>query len=154
MARALEASCPGLPALTLKWPNDLLLGGGKVAGVLCEARWNGDACQWIVIGVGVNVSNQVSAELGARSIESAVRPVRADALVEPVALAVATASSDAGPLTQAELTEFDRRDALRGQRASAPMEGTIDGITRRGELRIRGVNGHLSTVLGGLVVAH
>ncbi|MBA2292867.1 MAG: biotin--[acetyl-CoA-carboxylase] ligase [Gemmatimonadales bacterium] len=154
LARALEASCPGLPTLGMKWPNDLLLEGGKVAGVLCEARWSGDTCQWITIGIGVNVSNDVPAGLGARTIESAVRPVQVDELAEPVALAVATAASDAGPLTPAELAEFGVRDALRGQRAIAPIEGTIDGITRRGALRVRRGDGRIATVLGGLMVAH
>lgn len=154
LARALEATCPGLPPLALKWPNDLLLDGGKVAGVLCEARWNGDICQWVAIGVGVNVSNVLPPALGARTIESAVAPVQVAELAEPVALAIAVAASDAGPLTSSELAEFDARDALRGQRATAPVEGTIDGITRRGALRVRGRDGRISTVLGGLMVAH
>lgn len=154
LARVLESSCPGLPTLAMKWPNDLLLEGGKVAGILCEARWNGDACQWVAIGVGVNVSNAPPSALGARTIESAVRPVQVAELAEPVALAIAMAASDAGPLTPAELAEFDVRDALRGQRATAPVEGTIDGITRRGALRVRGGDGRISTVLGGLLVAH
>ena len=41
-------------ALSLKWPNDLLLSGKKVAGILCEARWQGD-CVELVIGFGINV---------------------------------------------------------------------------------------------------
>lgn len=44
----------GLPATapaTLKWPNDLLVGGRKCAGLLAEATADG-----VVIGVGVNVS--------------------------------------------------------------------------------------------------
>lgn len=40
-------------ALQIKWPNDLLLGGGKVCGVLIEA---GDMpLPWIVVGIGVNI---------------------------------------------------------------------------------------------------
>lgn len=40
----------------LKWPNDLLLDGRKLAGVLCEARRLGDGGDAAVIGVGVNVA--------------------------------------------------------------------------------------------------
>ena len=40
----------------LKWPNDILLGGEKVAGVLVEADWQSDQVQSVVIGMGVNVS--------------------------------------------------------------------------------------------------
>jgi len=38
-------------ALELKWPNDLLLGGGKIAGILLERE--GDA---VVVGIGVNLA--------------------------------------------------------------------------------------------------
>lgn len=55
----LEAVRSVAPAATLrlKWPNDLLLAGGKVAGVLVEAGF-GDAASappWLVIGFGVNL---------------------------------------------------------------------------------------------------
>jgi len=38
----------------LQWPNDLLLGGAKVAGILCISRISGDDA-WVGCGVGVNV---------------------------------------------------------------------------------------------------
>ena len=41
--------------LTLKWPNDLLFGGRKVAGVLCEGSVLGEQFGDVIIGVGVNV---------------------------------------------------------------------------------------------------
>ena len=40
----------------LKWPNDILLEGRKVAGVLVEADWLSDQVKTAVIGMGVNVS--------------------------------------------------------------------------------------------------
>ncbi|MCB9704566.1 MAG: biotin--[acetyl-CoA-carboxylase] ligase [Myxococcales bacterium] len=40
--------------LALKWPNDLLWRGRKLAGILCEGRWQAGALQAIVVGVGVN----------------------------------------------------------------------------------------------------
>jgi BirA family biotin operon repressor/biotin-[acetyl-CoA-carboxylase] ligase len=69
VARALE---PLGAAPALKWPNDVLLDGRKVAGVLCESRRAAptrlsasdprseteDAALTVVIGVGVNVSQQ------------------------------------------------------------------------------------------------
>ena len=54
VARAL-ADC-GLPAVQLKWPNDVLFSGAKLGGILLEMT--GDAagvCQ-VVIGIGINVS--------------------------------------------------------------------------------------------------
>ena len=40
--------------VTLKWPNDVLIGGRKVAGILCER--NGDA---VIVGIGINVKQRV-----------------------------------------------------------------------------------------------
>jgi len=40
----------------LKWPNDVLLGGRKVAGILLETATDLDEVSWMVLGVGVNVN--------------------------------------------------------------------------------------------------
>jgi BirA family biotin operon repressor/biotin-[acetyl-CoA-carboxylase] ligase len=42
----------------IKWPNDVLLGGRKVGGVLVEAGWLGDRPLAVILGVGLNVSPQ------------------------------------------------------------------------------------------------
>jgi len=39
----------------IKWPNDVLIAGRKVAGVLVEASWEGMELVWMVVGAGVNV---------------------------------------------------------------------------------------------------
>jgi BirA family transcriptional regulator, biotin operon repressor / biotin---[acetyl-CoA-carboxylase] ligase len=39
----------------IKWPNDVLLEGRKVAGVLAEALWVGGTLEAVVLGIGVNV---------------------------------------------------------------------------------------------------
>lgn len=154
LADTLERELPTLPALAVKWPNDLLLGGRKVAGVLAEARWAGSRCQWIVIGVGVNVSNDVSAELGdsATSLAAVTAVPDAAALAAPIAEAIADVARDAGALTIRELASFDRRDVLRGWRATEPVDGIVDGITPAGALRIRAPDGAVRAVTGGLVL--
>ena len=40
----------------IKWPNDILLNGRKVAGILIELTWSGEDVDCVVIGVGVNVA--------------------------------------------------------------------------------------------------
>ena len=39
----------------IKWPNDVLLAGRKVAGILVEAVWSGEAVDGLVLGIGLNV---------------------------------------------------------------------------------------------------
>lgn len=42
-------------ALSLKWPNDVLLDGRKVAGILLESTGSGGTVDWLAIGFGVNL---------------------------------------------------------------------------------------------------
>jgi len=42
----------------IKWPNDILLDGRKVAGILIESVWSGDEVASLVVGIGINVGIQ------------------------------------------------------------------------------------------------
>jgi BirA family biotin operon repressor/biotin-[acetyl-CoA-carboxylase] ligase len=43
--------------ISVKWPNDLLLGKQKLAGMLSEMETRGDRVRFLVIGIGINVNN-------------------------------------------------------------------------------------------------
>jgi BirA family biotin operon repressor/biotin-[acetyl-CoA-carboxylase] ligase len=53
----------------VKWPNDLLLGEGKLAGVLLEMAAEADRTAWVVVGVGLNVSRAETAVDGAAYLD-------------------------------------------------------------------------------------
>jgi BirA family biotin operon repressor/biotin-[acetyl-CoA-carboxylase] ligase len=124
-------------AAGIKWPNDVLLGGRKVAGVLAEA-----ADDAVVLGIGVNV-NQAEGELPT------------DARVEPGSLfATDGRRRERAPLLADLLLALERlygrwrdggfdavhedlagRDVLRGRRVSVDGEAGIGaGIDRGGRL--------------------
>jgi BirA family biotin operon repressor/biotin-[acetyl-CoA-carboxylase] ligase len=55
----------------LKWPNDVFVGSGKVCGVLSEVAATGDQVRYLLLGVGLNVNNEVSGiEGGAYAVTS------------------------------------------------------------------------------------
>ena len=47
----------------LKWPNDILVRGRKLAGILAEASSGASGLEWVVVGIGVNLNAEVPAEL-------------------------------------------------------------------------------------------
>lgn len=58
--------------LSLKWPNDVLLNGGKLAGILLESTGMGRELGHLAIGIGVNLSQAPQPDA---LEEGAVRPV-------------------------------------------------------------------------------
>ena len=44
--------------IRIKWPNDLLIQGKKLAGILTEMRTEVDAVNYIVVGIGINVNTE------------------------------------------------------------------------------------------------
>ncbi|MCE7792146.1 biotin--[Salipaludibacillus sp. CUR1] len=55
VTRAIE-SVSGLP-LSIKWPNDLLVNGKKLCGILTEMQADPDRVQSVIIGIGLNVNH-------------------------------------------------------------------------------------------------
>jgi BirA family transcriptional regulator, biotin operon repressor / biotin---[acetyl-CoA-carboxylase] ligase len=67
---ALAAIFPRFEGLTYKWPNDVLVGGRKLAGILLESELGeGEVPRFVVVGVGINLAcSPENAEFPATSI--------------------------------------------------------------------------------------
>jgi BirA family biotin operon repressor/biotin-[acetyl-CoA-carboxylase] ligase len=152
VAAALELEVIGLSGIGIKWPNDLMLRGRKLGGVLSEARWQSGRCLWVVTGVGINLHNPVAREL--HDIAIALNEVIDAPLPEALAPAIATAVSRAmhgGVLTEDEMAAWQGRDVLAGRSIATPAAGTADGITPHGALKVRTPTGEQLTCALGVV---
>lgn len=153
VARVLDGLPPIVPVM-LKWPNDLMVRDRKVGGLLAEARWQGDRLQWVAIGLGINVSNAIPAELAGRAapLNEFCSETTVDALAEPIARALATVDLDTPRLAPEELSELRARDWLLGRAVSAPLAGTGAGIDEQGRLVVLDADGSPQRISIGDVV--
>jgi BirA family biotin operon repressor/biotin-[acetyl-CoA-carboxylase] ligase len=58
VAETAEHFLPSGPPAKLKWPNDVLLDGGKIAGILLEGQFLGSQIAFVVAGIGINVASK------------------------------------------------------------------------------------------------
>ena len=114
----------------LKWPNDLLAHGRKLAGILVETRWRDGSVDWVAIGIGVNVRID-DAEVEAAGMRGGTR--RRDVLAELLP-AVRAAARARGRLTEEELGRWGARDHAAGRRCRQPIAGRIRGVAADGAL--------------------
>jgi BirA family transcriptional regulator, biotin operon repressor / biotin---[acetyl-CoA-carboxylase] ligase len=149
--------------IDLKWPNDVLIDGKKVCGILTEMNAEATRVRHIVVGVGINV-NQANFP---KELEN-----------EATSLRIATASEwSRVELTAALLKSLDREyrqfieqpgarqsilrrfakhsswvraKQVRIEENGAKIEGTVEGLDERGFLQVRTPQG-LQTVLSGTV---
>jgi BirA family biotin operon repressor/biotin-[acetyl-CoA-carboxylase] ligase len=140
-----------LDGLALKWPNDVLLGGRKLAGVLCEARVHAGAPD-VVVGFGINVhAVDRPAELEAIATSLADHGVtwgRADVLarvldaLEPVLDVFAEHGFDALRERYERMCVTLGREVLVGDAGDAPPRRRIAvGLDGDGALRVRDPKG-------------
>ncbi len=112
----------------LKWPNDLLVAGAKLAGVLAEAEFSGGELAAVVVGVGINVAWPGPAEAGGICLDdvgAATRPIDRRALLERLLDALSARRpllDDAGGRA-ALADEVRRRCATLGQPVRVVMAG-------------------------------
>jgi BirA family transcriptional regulator, biotin operon repressor / biotin---[acetyl-CoA-carboxylase] ligase len=123
------------PSARVKWPNDVLLDGRKVAGVLAESRPQEG---WAVLGIGVNVAVDLAA-LPEELRETAGTLGRSPADVEPaLAELLAALERRLAEPAEAVAAELGRRDALLGRAVRwADGAGVAAGIDTAGRLRVR-----------------
>ena len=158
-ARGAAAELSGDNGVALKWPNDLLYGGRKLAGLLCERMMKAD-----LVGIGLNVNvdpDQAPATLRERI--TSISSILGEAIDMTEALAVlashlrVTLQRAADVPFSEMLREYDAHHALLGREvcvtASAdepPICGKCEGLDSTGRLLLRST-GKLHHVISGQV---
>jgi len=159
-ALALTSACLqlGLRA-QIKWPNDILLNRKKVAGILVESVWTGDALDALVLGLGVNVlAASVPLEdrvlFPATSLETELgHPVDRADLLREILSALLHWRSKLG--TDEFLTTWEDALAFRGEQVQifkddqSPFMGELLGLAPDGGLRLRQANNNILTIQFG-----
>lgn len=120
-----EGLATWVPWALLKWPNDVLCDGRKLAGILCEARWT-DGVPEVVAGIGINVGRRTFAGPLAETATSLARalptaPPRAEVLGHVLpAIEAAVEAFLAGGFA-AIRGRYEPHCALRGQVVSVEL---------------------------------
>ncbi|MCW2955043.1 MAG: biotin/acetyl-CoA-carboxylase ligase [Conexibacter sp.] len=131
--------------VAIKWPNDVLVGERKVAGILTEGRPQEG---WAVLGIGLNVAVAADAfppALRERATSLGGRPEDLEPVLEELLNALARWL--AAPTAEL-LSAYRARDALAGRPVEwAGGSGTAAGIADDGRLRVRDADGG-ETLLG------
>jgi len=135
----------------LKWPNDVQLSGGKVAGILLEMAAESDRVEWVVVGIGINVRrtdetpmHAIAACLGDHVAGLRIAPAVA-AVLEGVAGAYAQWVAEGfAPMR----SEYERRSSLMGEdvvvrdmTGAARASGSVIGVDDEGRLLVVGLDG-------------
>jgi len=132
LAAAVAVAEAAGPGAAIKWPNDVLLDGRKLAGILAEARPQEG---WAVLGIGVNVAvrpDDLPAELRETAATLGLEPRDVDAVLARLLEALERALALETP---ALLDAWRVRDALRGREiAWADGHGRAAGIDGDGRL--------------------
>lgn len=156
----------GLAApVQLKWPNDLLVDGHKLGGILLELRAEAGGPAYIVLGIGLNVQVPAATReaVAATGLQLTDLAALADALPSRTALAAALASELHAMLVQFTAegfapfhAEWSAVDALAGgevrwMEGTNERTGTACGIALDGALQVRTAQGQLEPVYAGEV---
>ncbi len=148
----------------LKWPNDVLAEGRKLAGILAELR-RGRSGTDLVLGIGINVHQLPvdfpdglrAAAISLRMLlgnDSAAREPVAAALLASLGTAIADLRAGAWPRVAERFLRYAPDATGRTVRLVAGGEGSTDGLDASGALRVLTVNGvvlvHASDSLANL----
>lgn len=159
LVRAIEATTTVRPVI--KWPNDLLVGGRKIAGVLTELSAELDTIKHLILGIGLDVNQtakdfapeirEVATSLRIAGGESVSRPELATRILRELdrdyARICGGGFEGLADEWEARCTTIGQNVAIRiGERI---LKGRAESLDADGALLIRTQHGRLERIIGG-----
>ena len=144
----------------IKWPNDVLIGGKKVCGILIESSLSGAAVDYAILGIGLNVNLDVAAFPEIADTSTSLRHELGKEVSRVEFLQALFAELEFFYLTStagdAVFDQWRKRLVTLGQRvrAASPtgdsaIEGVAEAVTRDGSLVLLLPDGSRTRVLAG-----
>lgn len=150
--------------IKIKWPNDLLINGRKVSGILTEARIDADNIRDLVFGIGINVhgrSHQWPEEVqqvATTVSENTAKKISLNEFAASVSKVVLSAYNDyvQSDTPSERFTKWSKYDILFNQiisyqKNNQSFTGTGRGIDSHGNLIVEALNGETTTLSAGEV---
>ena len=142
----------------LKWPNDILLKGKKVSGLLIEAQWSGTTMRSAIVGIGVNVRQRsfpeeiapMATSLMKEGIHATVEAVREEILNSIAAELHVSPVPHVLSRLQKELqwmTQLPSLEVIESGRHTMGLH--FEGIEESGAARLSDENGNVIAVRAG-----
>jgi BirA family biotin operon repressor/biotin-[acetyl-CoA-carboxylase] ligase len=159
LVRAIEGVA-GFPA-EVKWPNDILLRGKKVAGVLTEMSAELDTVKHVILGIGVDVNQtpgEFPAELRRLATSLRIETGRGHLRAELAIAILRELDRDYARLGdgqfEAVADEWEARCTTIGraviiQAGDRRLQGRAESLDADGALLLRTQHGHLERIVGG-----
>ena len=143
---------------TIKWPNDVMIDGRKVAGILAESALSGSQIQHAIVGIGVNVALDVSADPEIAATATSLNHASGSEIDCPELLRRILQHLDGLYLDlrrgRSPIVEWRRWLDTLGQRVAVTHHGATDtglaeDIDQHGNLLLRTDTGELLTLTAG-----
>ncbi len=157
VAETLE--CDFETAADIKWPNDVLVSGRKICGILVESAVEGERLQYAVMGIGVNIAQRsFPAQIGDTATSLLIETGRAikpedfmQAMLPRLEDWYSIAMSDpARVIVRWEETSSSGRDCeVRVESSDGAIEGVTRGLTLTGALIVELAGGQRREIVAG-----
>jgi BirA family transcriptional regulator, biotin operon repressor / biotin---[acetyl-CoA-carboxylase] ligase len=158
-ARTAVAAISGLQ-VDLKWPNDLMIAGKKLGGILTEMHAEPTAVKFVIVGMGLNVNQEkFPAELAGAATSLRAETGRNYSRLEILVRLLREFESDYNRLLREgasgvvkrfeEVSSYARGKKVRVETGAETFSGVTAGLTAEGLLRVERAGGEIFTVIAG-----